>query len=405
MDAKRKSYLVKPIAALFVISLVVLIGMFYRPSSNAHAGLLPRAECGESQAICGSLVSDMRELRDPKYGFVRAGLPRYTEPFGRDSLIVAWQLLGYDSSIAKDTLLFWAKRQGKKFGLRGEQPGKIPHWTNPESKKSSVYYSADATPLYVFVAGEYLKKTGDKALLGVLWTNITDALSWCEHSGHVNQDLFIEYRPIRDKNDGMVHQGWKDGNSDHLHITPPVALVEIQGYYYAALMSGAEIARALGHEAEAKEYSVRARDLQREFLEKFWIPDAHAFAFAIDGKGMKDERIVSNMGQLLFTGILDDEPDKRDAVVARMFSPDMWTKYGIRTGATTNWDFDPYLYHQGTVWPHDNWIIAQGLKRYGYDDKYEAVKAAQVRAFRSLRGIPELYTVERSGKHKPWTRA
>lgn len=353
------------------------------------------------EGIVSKLQADIEMLRDPQHGYIRAGLPRFAALFGRDSCIVSWQLIDHDAAIARRTIELLAELQGKETNrLREEEPGKIVHeWhPNPSAYKSlpwplPYYGSVDSTPLFIYLCGLYYEKSVDTEWLVEYWPHIASALEWCRRYGDLDGDLMLEYE--RKNPAGLVHQGWKDSRMDHLQLTPPIELVEVQGYYYAALREAAELALMLKNAALEQELGVRAEKLKETVIKEFWLPEKGFFAVALAESKYPDERISSNPGQLLFSGILDGEDDKIAAVVGRLFQEDMWTPYGIRTHAESNPDFHPGSYHLGSVWPHDNWIIARGLKRYGYDREYEKIKEALLSAWRVLGEIPELYAVMR----------
>lgn len=351
------------------------------------------------KTIQQKLEADIETLRDPQLGYIRAGLPRFAALFGRDSCIVSWQLIDYDFAIARQTIEILSELQGKeKNDLSEEEPGKIVHeWhPNPLEYKSlqwplPYYGSVDSTPLFVYLCGIYYEKTTDVEWLVSHWPHIKSALEWCEKYGDFDGDTLLEYE--RKNPAGLVHQGWKDSRKDHLGLKPPIELVEVQGYYYAALREAAEFALMLKEESLAKRFTKRSEELKRTCLKEFWLPKRNFFAMALSESKFPDERISSNTGHLLFSGILDGEDGKIKAVVDRLFKDDMWTPYGIRTHAESNPDFNPMSYHMGSIWPHDNWIIAQGLKKYGYDREYKMIKTALLKAYRELGEIPELYAV------------
>lgn len=341
----------------------------------------------------------MARLRDPDQGYIRAGLPRFPALFGRDACVTSWQLMDFDPAIGWRTLELLAQFQGARQRIfHEEEPGKILHlwhW-HPKSLTAELlpwptpyYGSIDATPLFVYLSWLYFEKTGDKALLNKLWPRIAAALAWCEIYGDANNDLFLEYR--RKTILGLRHQGWKDGWLDHLRLLEPVALVEVQGYYYAALKAASELAVARDDKTLSRALALRADKVQAACLEKFWLPRERFFGLALTETNVARPRITSNPGHLLFTGILDNDRAKAAAIVTRLFQPDMWTAFGIRTHAATNPDFNAMSYHLGSIWPHDNWIIAQGLKRLGYIKEYVMVKQALLNAYETLGKIPELY--------------
>ena len=344
--------------------------------------------------IKASLLREMNLLKD-KRGFLKAGLPRYNRLFGRDSLISAWELLNIDPDIAKNTLEILSHYQGQKTERASEEePGRILHEVR-SFFRWDYYGSVDSTPLFLILFYFYFKKTKNEKFLRKHWTNILLALHWMYHYGDRDGDLFLEYH--RKTKLGLFHQGWKDGFENHLKISPPVAIVEVQGYQYVALMGTAELAEDIfGDRKLKKSLRQRAISLKKKFNQKFWMEDKKYFALALDGKKRQRKAITSNPGHLLFTGIGDRE--KTRLVIKRLFQDDMWTPYGIRTHSSQEPDFDPFSYHLGSVWPHDNWIIAQGLKKLGYKKEYQMIKKAVLRANQKLGHLPEYYGVSLDGK-------
>lgn len=343
------------------------------------------------------LLRDIYALKGSE-GYLNAGYPRYNTLFGRDSLISAWQMLEIDPSIARETLRALAKYQGKKMNARAEEePGKIlheyrfrlkeqaelPHWDFP------YYGSVDSTPLFIILAGKYIKQTGDKTFLLKLWDNIVRAYSWIRNFGDLDGDGYLEYE--RKNPHGLFHQGWKDGVENHLRIKPPVALVEVQGYLYSAYQSLTFLTKELGENEISAEALEGSEVLKKNFNVDFWVEEEKYFALALDGQKKQKKVVTSNPGHLLFTGIVAQ--DKVEQVVSRLFERDLWTSYGIRTHSSEDPIFDPYSYHKGSVWPHDNWIIYKGLKTLGFDNHADRIKSALVRTFEVLGKIPELYAM------------
>jgi len=344
------------------------------------------------------LLRDIERLKNPS-GYLNAGLPRFDTLFGRDSMISAWQMLKIDPSIARGTLQTLAKYQGKVVNPKAEEePGKIlhehrfnveeqaelPHWEFP------YYGSVDSTPLFVILAGKYFERTDDKRLLSEIWNNIIAAFSWIKEYGDKDADCYVEYERLNPH--GLFHQGWRDGVQDHLRIKPPVAIVEAQGYVYAAYKSLIFLAKNLKKANVSWEASARAVKLKKKFNEDFWMEKEKYFALALDGEKRQRDVVTSSPGHLLFTGIVAQK--KMKPLVSRLFQPDLWTSYGIRTYSAEDPDFDPYSYHMGSVWPHDNWIIYRGLQSLGFDCHAGQIKRALLRAYGELGGeIPELYAV------------
>ncbi|MBI4416476.1 MAG: hypothetical protein HY557_05790 [Euryarchaeota archaeon] len=343
------------------------------------------------------LLGDLDRLRDPE-GFLRAGYPRYHTLFGRDSLIAAWQTLRIDPTITASTLRVLARYQGRKVHPRSEEePGKIlhehrfdvasqaelPEWEFP------YYGSVDSTPLFLIVGDTYVRETGDLPLLNELWDSFASAYGWMVRFGDADRDGYLEYE--RKNAHGLFHQGWKDGSGDHLSIQPPVALVEVQGYAFSAYRAFASLAETRGEKSQAVEARQRAARIRGTFDRDFWIEDDGFYALGLDGAKRPRRAVTSNPGHLLFSGLLPREKALR--VVERLFQEDLWTPFGVRTHATSEPDFDPFGYHLGTVWPHDNWFIYRGLRAMGLSREAERIKAALLRAYEELGRIPELYAV------------
>ncbi|MCW4020021.1 MAG: hypothetical protein NWF14_02155 [Candidatus Bathyarchaeota archaeon] len=331
-------------------------------------------------------------------GYLDAGYPRYNTLFGRDSLISAWQMIKVDPSIGRATLQTLARYQGKTVNPRAEEePGKIlhefrfdpksraelPHWDFP------YYGSVDSTPLFIIIASEYFRRTKDETVLLQIWGNILAAFGWIREYGDKDGDGFVEYE--RRNPYGLFHQGWKDGFRDHLKIKPPVAIVEAQGYVYAAYQNLIFLGGELGKNYVTKEALARSEVLKKRFDEDFWMEEEDYFALALNGEKRQRGVVTSNPGHLLFTGIVAQ--DKMKPLVSRLFESDLWTPYGIRSHSAKDSDFDPYSYHRGSVWPHDNWIIHKGLRHLGFNLHADQIKEALLRAFRELGKIPELYGV------------
>jgi len=342
--------------------------------------------------IRGRLLSDAEKLKAPE-GYLYAGYPFFRGRFGRDGLIVGWETAEIEPDITEATLDSLAKDQATTTSDKADrQPGKILHTTVGMPGCEMPYFgSVDATPLFVIVAGEHFKVTGDVAFIRKIWPNIVAAVNWMSIYGDADHDHFLEYE-TKNPGYGCAHQGWKDCFEDHLGMVPPVAIVEAQGYAYAAYRSGAYLARQLSmDESLADSWLQKAEELREAFHKKFWWEKESFYYLGLDGSKKPRESVTSNPGHLLFTGILDQE--KVEKVVQRLFKDDIWTPYGIRTLSEQDPDFDPIGYHLGSVWPHDNWIIAQGLKEYGFQSKYEEIKQALISAYRALGCMPECYKV------------
>ena len=344
------------------------------------------------------LLLEIDKLKTPD-GYLNAGYPRYNTLFGRDSLISAWQTLKIDSSIAKATLKILAKYQGKIIDpMSEEEPGKILHehrFTIEERKKLPnwkfpYYGSVDSTPLFIFLAAQYLRETGDKSFVKGIMKNILDAYLWIRNYGDLDRDGYVEYK--RKNPYGLFHQGWKDGTEDHLRIKPPVAIVEVQGYVYAAYQSLEFLIKEIGGKI-SRDISPIKKTLKSKFNRDFWMKKENFFALALDGDKKQKKTVTSNPGHLLFTGIVLE--DKVEMLVSRLFKEDLWTPYGIRTHSSLEPDFDPYSPHLGCIWPHDNWIIYKGLQKLGFTSYAGRIKEALLRVYKKLGKIPEFYAVSR----------
>jgi glycogen debranching enzyme len=305
-----------------------------------------------------------------------AGLPWFMALFGRDSLITSYEMLPFQPELAATTLRALAEAQGKKeVELTEEEPGRILHelrtgeMTHFRERPQAPYYGAsDTTPLFLVVLDEYERWTGDVDLVRALEPNARAALDWMDHFGDRDGDGYIEYE--RKTQLGLENQCWKDSwNSILFHdgtLAPaPRATCEIQGYAYDARLRCARLARAIWKdEALAAKLEAQAADLKRRFNQDFWIPERRFFALALDGHKKKVDSLCSNIGHLLWSGIVDD--DKAPALRDHLMGPQLFSGWGIRTMAVGEGGYNPIEYHNGTVWPHDNSFIAAGLARYGF---------------------------------------
>jgi glycogen debranching enzyme len=311
-----------------------------------------------------------------KHSLPAAGLPWFMALFGRDSLTTSYQLLPFNSELAATTLKALAATQGKKkVDLTEEEPGRILHelrfgeMTHFGERPQRPYYGAsDTTPLFLVLLDEYERWTGDVDLARALEPNARAALNWIDHYGDRDGDGYIEYE--RKTKLGLDNQCWKDSwNSILFHdgtLAPtPRATCEIQGYAYDAKVRCARLAREVWKDqALAAELEKQAAELKRRFNKDYWIPDRKFFAVALDGSKRKVDSLCSNIGQLLWSGIVDD--DKATDIRDHLMGPKMFSGWGIRTMAEGEGGYNPIEYHNGTVWPHDCSLIAHGLARYGF---------------------------------------
>jgi glycogen debranching enzyme len=304
--------------------------------------------------------------------FVAAGAPWFMTLFGRDSLLTAWMALPLHVGLSIGTLQQLASVQGRRIDpITEEQPGRIMHEIRrgPASADvlgGSIYYgSADATPLFVMLLAECWRWGADEAAVRALLPAADTALAWAENHGDRDGDGFVEYHRATDR--GLINQGWKDsfdGINDSAGRTaePPIALCEVQGYQYAALLARAELAQGFGDATTAARLRDRAETLRGKFLEAFWLPEHGWYAIALDGRKRPVDALTSNVGHCLWTGIATDE--HAGQLIERLAGAQMDSGFGLRTLATTMGAYNPMSYHNGSVWPHDTAIAVAGLLRY-----------------------------------------
>jgi glycogen debranching enzyme len=349
------------------------------------AGARPSVVASEprfARLVRGS-IADLRslELRDhlaPADRFLAAGSPWYLTLFGRDSLWAALMALPFDADLAGGTLRVLARRQGASVNrATEEEPGKVLHEVRrgalaEERGELPPHYfgTVDATPLFVIVAHEAWCWGLPSGQVEALLPNIEAALAWMRDYGDADGDGFVKY--VRHGPRGLANQGWKDSHdgirfADGTIARAPMALSEVQGYAFAAAMRGAELLDRFGRPGADQWRSWAAR-LRERFRERFWVHDDDGPypAVAIDGDGRAVDSVASNMGHLLFTGIL--EPDETALVAKRLARPDMSSGYGLRTLSQASGGYNPISYHCGSVWPHDTAIAAWGLAANGHAD-------------------------------------
>jgi glycogen debranching enzyme len=366
---------------------------------DAWLALAPTIETtGDALRHCydQSLV-DLAALRfyphiaDQDVSLPAAGLPWFMTLFGRDSLITSYQALPYQPYLARTTLRTLAARQGTTFDdYRDQEPGKILHeirfgelTATGERPHSPYYGTADATPLFLVLLDEYERWSGDTDLVRELEPNARAALAWIDQYGDLDGDGYVEYQ-TRNPRTGLVNQCWKDSwnsilFSDGRLAETPIATCEIQGYVYDAKRRAARLAHEVWHdEPLAERLEAEAGRLRRRFHDDFWIPDRAFFALALDRDKRHVDSLTSNIGHLLWSGIVEE--DHADALVRHLMEDALYSGWGVRTMAIGEAGYNPIEYHNGTVWPHDNSLIAEGLRKYGYADEAARIASAIVRA-------------------------
>jgi glycogen debranching enzyme len=303
-----------------------------------------------------------------------AGIPWFAVPFGRDGIITAMQLLWLDPALARGVLRFHALHQARDTSaFQDSAPGKIMHETRNgemavlgEVPFQRYYGGVDSTPLFVMLAGAYAQRTADLALIGELWPALEAAMAWIDGAGDSDGDGFIDYQAARSS--GLANQGWKDSADSIFHADGtmprgPIALVEVQGYVYAARRAMAWLAERRNERELAQHWRRRAKQLRSAVEERFWMPDLGYYAIALDGHGAPCRVRASNAGQLLFTRL--PAPKRAARVIEQLTSSAFDDGWGIRTLAHGEPRFNPMSYHNGSVWPHDTAICAAGMANYG----------------------------------------
>jgi glycogen debranching enzyme len=353
------------------------------------------------------------QIPEGKEHVIAAGIPWFATMFGRDSILAAYQSLLLSPDLAAETLRVLARFQGKeRDDWRDEAPGKILHefregeMTRANEVPFSPYYgSVDSTPLWLVLLSETYNWTADEALVHELLPHAYRALEWIDRYGDLDGDGFVEYQRCSKR--GLANQGWKDSWDAILHrngdvAQAPIALCEVQGYVYEAKYRMASLLRAFGDAVTAERLKREANEMAKRFEKAFWMPGRNFYALALDGEKRQVQVVSSNPGHLLFTRMLSQE--RARAVTQRFMKPDMFSGWGWRTLSQEERVFNPLSYHRGSVWPHDNSIVAHGMALYEFREPAKEVFDALFQAalnFRDTR-LPELFCgIERREYDEP----
>ena len=376
------------------------------PESAPLFGAAPRLETGW-EALRRSWersVVDLESLSfDAGEGLLipAAGAPWFMALFGRDSLITGYQTMILSPEPAKNTLRALARWQADaRDDYTDAEPGKIPHELRvgelaffDETPETPYYGTADATPLFLVLLSEVWRWTGDDAFVRELERAARKALAWIlDEAARVNGYVVYETRSTG----GLKNQGWKDSEGsmvfrDGTRAEDPIALCEVQGYVYDSFLRTAELAEAVWKDERlARDLREKAADLKARFDRDFWMPDRNYYALALDGKGRQVDSITSNAGHLLWSGMVPE--GKARLVADRLVGDAMFSGWGIRTMAAGEGDYDPDSYHNGSVWPHDNALIAEGLRRYGFREEANWVVVSLLEAAEHFNyRLPEVF--------------
>lgn len=353
------------------------------------------------------------EHKGQQFWMPAAGIPWFMAVFGRDSIIVSLQSLPIYHEFARATLIRLAQLQATEVDdWRDAQPGKMLHELRRgelsqlgELPYTPYYGTVDATPLWIITLAAAYSWNGNTDMLKEGRASMEKALSWIDKYGDFDNDGFVEY--LSRSKDGTRNQGWKDSGKSMVYpdgqlVEPPIALCEVQGEVYRAWQDAATIYELWGEIERARELRSQADALYQRFNERFWMEEEGFYCLGLDNHKQQIRSITSNPGQLLWTGIVPQERAKK--IVERLFQPDMWCGWGIRTLSSHNGGYNPISYQRGAVWPFDNSFIAAGLKRYGYHQEVNQIAEGIFAAARYFPGgrLPEVFAgIERRPDNLP----
>jgi glycogen debranching enzyme len=386
-----------------------------RSADNAMAAITSSNDIFNELVQRSTADLAMLTANTPQGPYPYAGIPWYATTFGRDGIITAMQSMWCNPDLARGVLRRLAAFQASKFDARTDaEPGKILHEMRGGEMAAlhevpfGLYYgSVDSTPLFVMLAGLYADHTGDIETLTELWPNIEAALAWIDGPGDQDRDGFVEYEHVHEN--GLVNQGWKDSQDSIFHADGSlahgaIALCEVQGYVYAAKRLAARAAHRLGKRAFGYTLDAQAEKLAERFEAAFWCEDIGTYALALDGDKRPCRVRTSNAGQVLLSGIA--APERAEAVMRGLMKPSFFSGWGIRTVAREERRYNPMSYHNGSVWPHDNSLIAAGFARYGYKSAVDQVFRGlfDAASYMDLRRLPELYCGFNRGRQRAPTR-